>query len=189
MKIDMIEKLKKSLSEKRFIHSLGVRDEAVKMAKKFGADEEKAYIAGLCHDCAKGLKINEQIELCKKYGIDLDENLMSCTPVIHAPLGAEAAKREYGISDTEILDAIRKHTTGSKYMTLLDKIIYVADMTEPNRDFDGVEILRRYAEENIDKAYLECLKQSVMFNVKANKFIHPDTLAAYNEMTKNSPYD
>ena len=102
----MKDKLKKTLSEKRYKHSLGVCDEAVKLARIFGADEEKAYIAGLLHDCAKGYDIDKQIELCAEYGIELDKITIACKAVIHAPLGAAVAKDKYGIDDEEILEAI-----------------------------------------------------------------------------------
>lgn len=175
------ERLKDSLGKKRFIHSMGVCDTAVHLARKYGADEEKAYTAGLLHDCAKGMKIPEQLEKCAEYGLKLDKHTMLCPPVIHAPLGAEMAKREYGVTDEEILDAIRRHTVGGSGMTLLDKIIYTADMIEPSRDFDGVERLRELAEQDIDEAFFESVKQSLIFNITENKPIHPDTLDSYNE--------
>lgn len=177
----MTEQLKNSLDKKRFIHSIGVCETAVKLAKKYGADEEKAYIAGLLHDCAKGMKIPEQLEKCSEYGIELDRESLMCPPVIHAPIGAEIAKREYGIDDEEVLNAIRRHTVGGIGMTLLDKIIYTADMIEPSRDFEGVERLREIAESDMETAFFESVKQSLIFNITENKLIHPNTLYSYNE--------
>ncbi len=176
-----IKKLKAALPEKRFKHCKGVRDTAVMLAEKFGADAEKAYIAGIFHDCAKGMKISEQLEKCREYKLELDDITLSCPPVIHAPLGAETARREYGICDEEILNAIRRHTVGGHGMTLLDKIIYTADMIEPGRDFDGVDKLRRAAQNDINEVFFLCVRQSLLFNIKANKPIHPDTLVSYNE--------
>lgn len=176
-----MDKLSSVLSKKRYNHSLGVRDTAARLARLFGADENKAYIAGLYHDCAKGMSIDEQFEKCREYGVELTEYDILCPPVIHAPLGAEVAKRKYGIYDEEILSAIRRHTVGGSKMTLLDKIIYTADMIEPNRDFDGVDKLRLIAETDINKAYFECIKHSLLFNINSNKAIHPDTLTSYNE--------
>ena len=176
------DKLKKKLSEKRYKHSLGVCDEAVKLARIFGADEEKAYIAGLLHDCAKGYDIDKQIELCVEYGIELDKITLACKAVIHAPLGAAVAKDKYGIDDEEILEAIRCHTVAKENMSLLDKIIYIADMIEPMRDFSGVDKLRKTAYEDIDKAFIMGLKQSIVFNAEKNKIIHPDTISAWNYM-------
>lgn len=177
----LLEKLKASLSKKRYQHSEGVCDTAVRLARKFGADEKKAAVAGILHDCAKGMKIPEQIEKCAEYGLPLDEITQQCAPVIHAPLGAEMAKREYGIRDEEILNAIRRHTVGGKGMTLLDKILYTADMIEPHREFDGVERLRAEAEQDLETAFFDCVRQSLIFNIQENKMIHPDTLICYNE--------
>lgn len=176
----MKEKLKKTLSEKRYAHCMGVCDEAVKIARKYGEDEEKAYIAALLHDCAKGFDIDTQIKLCNEYGIELDDITLKCPAVIHAPLGAVIAQKEYGIDDAEILVAIRVHTVGKENMSLLDKIIYIADMIEPNRSYDGVEELRKTAYEDIDTAFTAGLKQSIVFNAKRNKIIHPDTIIAWN---------
>ena len=120
------DKLKSTLSEKRYKHSLGVCDEAVKLAEKYGADTEKAYIAGILHDCAKGYDTDEQIELCQKYGVVLDDITLACKPVIHAPLGAKIAKTEYGVNDKDVLDAIMCHTVAKENMSLLDKIIYMS---------------------------------------------------------------
>lgn len=176
--------LRESLSPKRMKHSLEVYDQAITMALKFCADVQKAGTAGLYHDCAKGMSIEEQLAKCEEYGIQLSEDDLKCPPVIHAPLGAEIAKREYGINDEEILNAIRRHTVAGKEMTLLDKIIYVADMIEPGRDFEGVETLRMVAGYDLDKAYRLCLKQSLEFNEKKGKPIHPDTVIAYEQIMK-----
>lgn len=183
-KQEMRDKLKKALNKKRYEHSLGVCEEAVKMAKRFGADAEKAYYAGLLHDCAKCLEPDEERMLCKKYSVELDEMTKLCHPVAHAPLGAVVAKYEYGIDDCEILNAIRYHTVAWANMTLLDKIIYTADMIEPNRDFDGVDKLRKLAEEDINDVYFECVRQSLMHNIERKTIIHPNTLEAWNAICK-----
>lgn len=182
----MENRLKKELSEKRYKHSLGVRDEAIKLAQKYGADIKKAKIAGLLHDCAKGLDIDEQIRQCEKYKIALDAVTLSCKPVIHAPLGAEIAKEQFGIEDEEILEAIRNHTVAKENMSLLDKIIYIADMIEPMRDFDGVEKLRKAAYKDIDEAFIMGMRQSIVYNAEKNKIIHPNTISAWNYMLINA---
>lgn len=181
-KKEIQERLKASLKDKRFIHSLGVCDEAVRMAKQFGADEDKAYIAGLLHDCAKNLTRTEETELCKKYDVEIDNITLICQPVMHAPLGAVVAQYEYGINDSEILDAIRYHTVARSDMTLLDKIIYVADMIEPSRDFEGASRLRELSKTSIDSAYREALRQSLIHNIGKGTVIHPNTLDAWNEV-------
>ena len=177
----MKEKLKKMLDSRRFEHSMGVANEAVKLAGIYGVNEEKAYIAGLLHDCAKGYTINEQLNLCEKFHIELDEITRMCPAVIHAPLGAEIAKTEFGTDDEEILDAIRFHTVGGTDMTELMKIIYIADMTEPMRDFEGVEEIRKISYQNLDEAMLCALSKSMDFNLKKKRVIHPDTLRAWND--------
>lgn len=177
---EMRKKLASALKKKRYKHSIGVSREAVRMAKLFGADEKKAYIAGLLHDCAKGFDRDEQLDICKKYNVRTDEMTDLCPPVLHAPAGAALAEHEYGIADPEILDAIRYHTVARRDMTLLDKIVYVADMTEPGRDYSGVEELRRLSAEDIDKAFFEAVRQSLMFNFEKKTIIHPNTLDAWN---------
>lgn len=178
----MKAELEKILPPKRFLHSIGVAEEAVKLAKLYGADADKAYTAGLLHDCAKGYSIDEQIRMCNDLGVSLDAASLKCVAVIHAPLGAEIAKQKYGISDVEILDAIRYHTVGAANMTTLIKIIYLADMIEPSRDFEGVEHIRALSLKNLDEAVLAALEKSIEFNLKKKTIIHPDTLTAWNYM-------
>ena len=142
---EMTAKLKDSLLEKRFVHSVGVMHTAVALAKRYGVDEHKAAVAGLLHDCAKNFSRDDMLALCEKYGIQLDEVMKSATGLIHGLLGAEVAKREYGIDDDEIYDAIYYHTVGKPEMNLLTQIIYIADGIEPNRHYDGVDIIRSLA--------------------------------------------
>ena len=182
----MRDKLKDSLKYKRYEHSLGVCAESVRMAELFGADTEKAYIAGLLHDCAKCLSHDEETELCEKYPDIADQMTMLCHPVLHAPLGAVVARDEYGVTDPDILSAIRHHTTACADMKLLDKIIYVADMTESHRDFDGVDKLRRLAHDDLEDAYKEAVRQTLLHNIKKDSLIHPDTLDAWNSIIINN---
>lgn len=176
------ERLKELLPPKRYIHIIGVSETAVNMAKQFGADPKKAYTAGLLHDCVKYMSDEELLKKCKELGVELDQNDMQCLPVIHAPLGAVVARKEYGIEDIEILDAIRYHTTGRAKMTKLDKIIYTADMIEPSREFDGVEALREMAKEDLDKAVLACVDKTVIFNIKKGKTVHPKSIECRNDL-------
>ncbi len=182
---DIEDKLKNSLPPKRYKHVAGVCAEAVKLANHYGADETRAYNAALLHDCAKGCGEEEQFRLCSEYGVELDEITKKCPPIIHAPLGAEIARRVYGVNDDEVLEAIRFHTVGKANMTLLEKIIYIADMIEPSRDFDGVDELRRAAYEDIDEAMLMCIAQGLIYNVKKCAVIHPKTLEAWNYLQIN----
>lgn len=179
------EKLKNSIPPKRYKHVMGVCEEAVKLAHQYGADETKAYTAALLHDCAKGYTQEEQFRLCSEYGVKLDKISKKCPAVIHAPLGAEVARREYKIDDEEILGAIAWHTVGKARMTLLEKIIYIADMIEPSRDFKGVKKLRKKSYEDIDEAVLMCIAQGLKFNIKKGAVIHPKTLETWNYLQIN----
>lgn len=190
MEIDKIkEKLKGKLKKNRYIHTLGVAKEAKRLALIYGADADKAYLAGLLHDCAKGYSIDEQISMSKEYGVELDDNLLNSPPVIHGFLGVEIAKREYGISDIDILNAIRYHTVGRADMTVLEKIVYIADLTEENRDFDGVEELRHSVDKNLDRTLILCLKQQFVVQGKRENTIHPNMVYMWNDLLiKNKDY-
>lgn len=172
------------LSPQRYEHSLGVRDTAVKLALRFGADPGKAELAGLLHDCAKNIPAEEALVLCERLGIELDEAERLNPALIHAPLGAELAQTEFGIHDEEIKNAIRYHTVGRAGMSLLEKVIYLADMIEPGRSFEGVEALRKAVEVSLDKALYEALKQSILHNAARGRIIHTGTVDAYNDLLK-----
>ena len=180
----MQERLKKVLNEHRYNHSIGVMNEAVRMAEMFGEDREKAQIAGLLHDCAKYLKPDEALVLARAYGIELDIDTINCPPVIHAPIGAIIANREYQVKDLDILEAIKNHTVAGLDMSNLSKIIYVADMTEEGRDFPGVDEIRKASETDLDKAYFLAIKSSLLHNINKNGYIHPMTVYAWNEINK-----
>ena len=170
----IIKRLQKTLSGRRFIHTKGVAEESVKLARVHGADEKKAYIAGLLHDCAKDIPNKEKIELCKKYGVPIDKVLAEQPDLLHQFLGAELAKNIYGIVDKEILDAIRCHTTGRPDMDILEKIIYLADFFEPSRRFyEGRDEIRALAYKDLDKAVAFSLKHTIEFNEGKKRLIHP----------------
>ncbi len=170
----MEEHLKAMLKPDRYKHSLGVASMAVTMAGIFGADQRKAYIAGLLHDCAKNLSTEENKIKCVDLDVELDDYEKTHPPLIHAKVGAELVKSEFGIIDEEICSAIRWHTLGRKNMTVLEKIIYVADMTEPSRDFPGVDEIRRKAVENLDDAVSACARKTIDFNKKKGIEPHPN---------------
>lgn len=185
MDIEAIKtELEKELMPKRFTHSIGVMNEAVAMAELFGADKDKARLAGLLHDCAKSLPVEAALDIIRRNGSEPDEVTLSCPAIIHAPAGSYYAREHYGVDDTEVLDAICYHTVARVSMTLLDKIIYVADMTEPNRRFDGVDRLRELARTDIDTVYTEALKHSIIFNLQKGSVVHPATLYAWNDICK-----
>ncbi len=176
---EIIKKLKGTLKESRFRHTIGVAETAVSLAKHYGADTDKAYLAGLLHDSAKNFTDDELFALCDKYKIRLSENDRKAPAIIHSYVGAALAKEEYGVKDSEILDAIYSHSTGCEDMSLLSKIIFVADMTEPLRkDFPGLSEIRRLMYEDIDKALVASMDANISYTKMKGSFLHPDTLKA-----------
>ena len=148
------------LSFKRMPHVAGCEREAVRLARRWGADENAAREAAILHDCTKRLGLEEQLLLCNKYGIMTDAVEAVEGKLLHAKTGAAIAKYEYGLSD-EVHDAIFWHTTGKPDMTMLEKVIYLADYIEPTRDFEGLEKLRALSYRDIDKALYLGLKMSI----------------------------
>ncbi len=181
----MKEQLKKVLDEKRYKHSIGVAEEAKRLAALYGADTDKAYLAGLLHDCAKGYSISEQVELCKKNGVKLDSETLNCPAAIHGFLGAELAKTEYGIDDADVLNSIKYHTVGNAKMTLLEKIVYIADMTEKSRDFDGADELREAVNRDLDEAVFISVRQQFMLQYNRRGVIHPNMIYMWNDLILN----
>ena len=169
------------LSGYRYTHTLGCEKAARMLAEKFGGDVEKAGFAALLHDITKRLSKEEQLYLCDKYGIiacDIEKKEWN---MLHGKTAAAIARAEYG-ADMETAEAIAYHTTGRANMTLLDKILYLADYIEETRDFDGVESARRLAETSIDEALLYCFDHSLYDLLVRGKLIHPDTMAARNSL-------
>ena len=179
---DFEEKLKGMLKEDRFLHSLRVRDMAEKMAGIFGADKEKASIAGLLHDNAKNM--DNILERCRDLEVRLDGYELKNPALIHAKLGEKTAMCEFGITDGEILSAIRNHTVGKVGMGLFDKIIFVADLAEPGRNFPDIETLRRLAFSDIDAAVLECVRGTIRVNKMREAVIHPEAFKLLEWMQK-----
>lgn len=166
------------LSEKRVAHVAGTESEAVRLAHHWGENDEEAAVAAILHDCTKKLSHDEQLKLCREYGIVIDKNEEATPKLLHAKTGAEVAKRQFGVN-SRIYEAIRWHTTAKPDMTLLEKIMYLADYIEPTRDFEGVEELRELAYEDIDKAMALGLKMSIEEITAKNTVPYKDTIEAY----------
>lgn len=162
---------------KRHRHILGVEQEAVKLAEHWGADPELARRAGILHDCTKYLPLEEHLAICAKAGIELDELERQSEKLLHSKSGAAIARRIYGQPE-EVYWAIYWHTTGRADMTLLEKIIYLADYMEPNRDFPGVEELRRLCYTDLDAALEMGLAMSVDDLKERGVPIHKNTQGA-----------
>ncbi len=184
MKIsDMYTCLAACLKPKRYIHTLGVAMTAANLAGVHSCDSTQAYTAGLLHDCAKYLTGIEQIEACQSAGITLTGVELENTALIHGKLGAYIARTRYGIQDKEILSAIAWHTTGKPKMTLLEKIIYLADYMEPGRAMNckpySLAQIRRTSFKNIDKALFMVLECCVKYLEKSGAPIDPQTIDTY----------
>ena len=175
------EILKKRLNEKRYYHSLCVADEAKRLAEKYGGDTEKAYLAGLLHDITKNASAEEQLKIFSDFGIIPNEIENGAEKLWHAMSGAAYAEHILGIKDPEIIDAIRYHTTAKAGMSLLAKILYLADFTSANRDYDDVEVIRKYVNESLQKAFVYALQYSIKDLVEQARAVHLDTVAAYNQ--------
>jgi predicted HD superfamily hydrolase involved in NAD metabolism len=179
---ETISELAKRLSPKRLQHCIGVSKTAEILAVRFGCDKGKARLAGLLHDLAREVPINELLPRSQAFGIVVSDIEQAELILLHAPLAAKLAQAEFGIDDTEILQAIILHTTGGIDMTNLDKIIYLADVIEPGRTFNGVEEIRKAASTDLDQALLAALDQSIRYIVKNGGLIHPASIAARNQI-------
>ena len=165
------------LKYKRIPHVLGTEQEAIRLAERYGGDVEKARVAALLHDCTKKLDMEEQLALCRHYGIELDELEQKALKLLHAKTGAAIARDVFGV-DEEIYHAIWWHTTGHANMTLLEKIIYLADYIEPSRDFPGVDKLRKVCYEDLDKGLLLGLDMSIQEMTEMGNPVHRATVEA-----------
>ncbi len=166
------------LKARRVRHVLGVEEEAVRLAEKYGADVEKARVAALLHDCTKKLNLREQLALCEQYGIALDYLERHTLKLLHAKTGAALAREVFG-ADEAVCGAIRWHTTGRAGMTLLEKVVYLADYIEPNRNFEGVDKLRAAVYEDLDKGLELGLRMSIEEIEARGVPVHQNTRAAY----------
>lgn len=179
----MEAELASRLKDSRFRHCLGVAETAVFLAHRFGADEERARVAGLLHDCAREYRNEEMLAEAQRRGIAIGEVERAMPLLLHAYIGARRVREIYHVDDAMVEQAIWRHTVGGTGMTDLDKIIWFADMVEPGRDYPGVEELRRLAKTaSLDDMVLEGLSQSIRFVVAKGHLIHPDTVLARNEL-------
>lgn len=173
--------LKERLSEKRYFHSLCVADEAERLAIKYGGDTEKCYFAGLLHDITKNSSDQEHLKLFETFDIMLNDIEKNAKKLWHAMSGEAYIKYVLNIKDDELLDAVRYHTTAKADMSLTAKILYLADFTSKDRDYEDVEIIRGLVDESLDSAFIYALKYSITDLVENSRAVHPDTLEAYNQ--------
>jgi predicted HD superfamily hydrolase involved in NAD metabolism len=180
---DLRKQVKKALKEDkmRYRHTLGVADTAACLAMRYNIDMERAYIAGLLHDCAKCVPDDVKIKECKKYGISVTESEKKSPYLLHAKLGAYYAKNLYGIKDDEICSAVCWHTTGHANMTRLEEIIYIADYIEPYRNkADNLAHIRELAFTDISMAVYEVTRDTLSYLEKKGGSIDQKTQETFN---------
>ncbi|HEY4553856.1 MAG TPA: bis(5'-nucleosyl)-tetraphosphatase (symmetrical) YqeK [Bacillaceae bacterium] len=176
-----LEMVEKQIAGPRFQHTLGVVDTAVQLAGKYGADAKKAELAAIFHDYAKTLPVAELRSII--ISEEMDPRLLDYHAELwHGPAAVFLVKRDAGILDEEILNAIRYHTTGRANMPLLEKVVYLADYIEPGRHFPGVEEVRELAKADLDSALRQALSNTIRFLAEKNSAIFPDTFEAYNDL-------
>lgn len=173
-------KLKKEIDEERFEHTLGVMYTAASMAMVHGCDLMQAQAAGLLHDCAKNIPGKEKIKLCQKNSIAISRIELENSYLLHAKLGSYIARTKYGITDSAVLSAIFWHTTGTADMTMLEKIIYIADYIEPHRyKAPRLAQIRKLAFTDLDECMYAILEDSVSFLSKEPEKMDSETVMAF----------
>lgn len=174
--------LRQNVSEHRYNHTLGVIDAAVYLAKKYEENEDHAYLAALLHDYAKHFTRDQIFEYMESNSLEADEIMINTHQLLHGKIAAHIAKREYGICNQNVLNAIEFHTTGRRQMSRLEKIIYLADFIELGRDYTGVEELRTLAEEDLNRAVLLALNNTIKYVIHIEKVLHTNTIEARNTL-------
>lgn len=177
----LIAKVSEQMPERRWQHTVGVMETSVRLARRFGADPVKADLAAILHDMCKYWPVERQAEAIRESGVGL-EVLDYDKQLWHAHAGAYQAKKDFGIQDVEILDAIRYHTSGRERMTLLDKVVCLADYIEPGRDFPGVDRLRQLAESSLEEALLAAFDGTISMLIERRQVIFPLTLLTRNAL-------
>ena len=169
----------------RIPHVLGTEEEAIRLAQSYGAEVEKIRRAALLHDCTKRLRLEEHLELCEKYGVEVDELEKTSANLLHAKTAAALARHVYGECD-EVCGAIRWHTTGRPGMTLMEKILYIADYIEPTRAFPGVEKLRKAVYQDLDAGVLMGMDNTIALMESCGAPIHPNTTTARDALRERT---
>lgn len=175
--------LSNKLSKKRFIHTLGVVNSAMYLAKKYGANIEDAHLAALLHDCAKEIPLLKMRDLVAD--LPCDQDMLHSGALLHGLAGMVLANTQYGVTNPDILEAIRVHTTGKENMSKLDKIIFLADYIEPNRKFPGVNDIRLAAEQSLDAGVLCGFDMTIRHLIDSGDSIYPLTILSRNDLLRH----
>ncbi|MGN0549300.1 MAG: bis(5'-nucleosyl)-tetraphosphatase (symmetrical) YqeK [Acutalibacteraceae bacterium] len=178
----IITLIRSKLNADRFNHSLNVADSAKELALRYGADADKAYTAGLLHDVMKNASPEEQLGVLSEAGIELMPVERENKKLWHAMAGAAYVKFVMGIDDRDIIRAVRYHTTGRAGMSLLERVVYLADYISVDRNYNGVEDMRRLCKSDSDEAILYALTFGIPDLVSKGRVIHPDSIDLYNEV-------
>ena len=181
---EFFEIIKERLTPKRLYHSICVAEKAKHLAEKYGADPEKAYTTGLVHDIMKNQSVEDMLILIEGDGQALTDSEKAITVTLHAIAGEVYLRKNLGVTDEELLSAVRWHTTGKEDMSLFEKIIYVADLVSDDREYPDVQEVRELAEEDLDKTLLRGLSFTIEDNARRYKLIHTDTVKAYNYLAE-----
>ena len=181
---EFFEIIKERLTPKRLYHSICVAEKAKHLAEKYGADPEKAYTTGLVHDIMKNQSVEDMIILIESDGQTLTDSEKAITVTLHAIAGEVYLRKNLGVTDEELLSAVRWHTTGKENMSLFEKIIYVADLVSDDREYPDAKEVRELAEEDLDKTLLRGLSFTIEDNARKHKLIHTDTVKAYNYLAE-----
>ena len=184
MKIVELKKIRKAMEKaldgKRFEHTLGVEYTAAALAMRYGASLKDAQLAGLLHDCAKCLSDEKRLSICEKHNISVTEYERRNPSLLHAKVGSFMAMEEYGVTDSDVIHAILNHTTGRPGMSLLEKIVFVADYIEPGRDkAANLSEIRQLAFMDLDRALLRILEDTLVYLESDEEEIDPQTRKTY----------
>lgn len=177
--------IKERLSEKRYHHCVCVAKEAVRLAKKYGADEKKAEIAGILHDITKETELCEQLEIIQNSGYVMSKLQLNASKLWHSISGSIYVKEYLDIDDEDIINAIRFHTTGRKNMSLLEKVIFLADFTSEERDYSDVDVIREKANSSLEEGMIYGLSYTINKLAKTSVPISEDSIAVYNQLLLN----
>lgn len=179
----LIEAVSAQMPDKRWKHTLGVMESSVKLAQRYGADPERAETAAILHDVAKYWPVEQMREIIEQNGLSA-ELLKYDKQLWHAEVGAYVAEHDYGITDSEVLAAIRFHTSGRENMGRLEKIVCLADYIEPGRDFPGVDEIRRLAKVSLEEGLVAGLDSTIRLLLEKRRVVFPLTVLARNDLVR-----
>ena len=185
MEVDYQAAIREMMGDYRYVHSVNVASEAVELARLYGCDEKKAYVAGSLHDVTKELPKDEQLQIIRDGGIILDDVQKNAPKLWHSISGSVYVQTRFGISDKDIINAIRYHTTGRADMSLLEKIIYTADYTSAERSYNGADIMREKSRKSLEEAMIFSCQFTLQNLSEKQAAIHPDQLFCYNDLVLN----